>query len=99
MQLLLQHGADAKLASRALFEAVEMEKVDEFRLLVNNGANLFFYNGSRSLLQAAYAHNVKGLGPSYWNKESRLNNGRKLDHLDRFINAERRSYREGLCRF
>lgn len=60
--LLLQYGADAKLASCAFFEAVKMEKVDEFKLLVDNGANLFLYYGPHGLLRVAYVQKCPGIG-------------------------------------
>ncbi|KAJ5903112.1 hypothetical protein N7504_005495 [Penicillium tannophilum] len=53
IELLLQYGADANLASHALFPAVRMEKADDFKLLVENGAKLSVHGAYGSLLRIA----------------------------------------------
>lgn len=40
IKLLLQHGADARKSGYALFTALRLRKAAEFRLLVENGANI-----------------------------------------------------------
>jgi hypothetical protein len=51
--LLLEFGASAEAASRALFIAVNREKSAEFRLLVEHGADIHFRGKNISVFKRA----------------------------------------------
>jgi ankyrin repeat protein len=53
IELLLQYGVEPLKASQALMTAVDLEKVVEFRLLVEKGANVFAQYRRMSVARAA----------------------------------------------
>lgn len=67
IKVLLRYGADARESSKALFDAIDLDKAAAFRLLVGHHADIHVRLVSRFLAQCALQGNHESIGEHFLN--------------------------------